>query len=148
MQPPKLLFRMQLLVMLPMPMMIALALIRYQIAFRCCALSCRQVDRIIFADSGVLLLLMLEVEGDSIGNLRSRGRDLLPGMPEKQPNIIHVSLMRYLNPIALSAKETQDVIAVCEKWTCELRGKRFVPRNMWCGAWLGFYLRNLWLKPP
>mmetsp|Transcript_36308 Transcript_36308/g.102595 ORF Transcript_36308/g.102595 Transcript_36308/m.102595 type:complete len:266 (+) Transcript_36308:389-1186(+) len=90
-----------------------------------------EVDRVVFADSGVLLLLLLEVETNSVVEIRRNAREVLPGMPAKVPSIIHVSLMRYLSPARLSPEQIQRLQYVCKKWTDQMRGKRFTPSNLW-----------------
>jgi len=88
------------------------------------------VDRVIFADSGVLLLLFVE-QGRAVEEIRRKARELFPGMPSKQPNIIHTSLMRYLNPHQLTAEQTQAVQTVCRRWTLRLRGMKLSPQSLW-----------------
>ena len=84
-----------------------------------------------FAPSGVLLLLLVEAETNSVSEMRRRAREAFPGMPAKLPSIIHVSLMRYLNPVELSPAKIQRLGDVCKKWTQKMRGMRVAPSSLW-----------------
>lgn len=90
-----------------------------------------KVDRLALADSGTLLLLLTEYGDSNVSRLRERGRQLFPGMPTNQPNIIHVSLMRTLNPTALDKQQLHAVQQVCKKWTEKMKGLVFAPSNLW-----------------
>eukprot|EP00873_Tetraselmis_striata_P046659 jgi/Tetstr1/466923/TSEL_011377.t1 len=94
-----------------------------------------EVDRIALADSGTLLLLLTERSsrsgGGGIGSLRQAGRRLFPGKPAREPNIIHVTLMRTLNPTQLSDAQLEAVGQACRKWSAKMRGMTFSPANLW-----------------
>lgn len=89
-----------------------------------------QVDRLLLADSGTLLLCSTDPTGH-MQSLRQQLHKSFPGAPTKQTTIIHTSLLRILSPNQLSDQEKQKVQHLCELWTQRLRGKKIPCQTLW-----------------
>ncbi|KAK9806058.1 hypothetical protein WJX73_010102 [Symbiochloris irregularis] len=89
-----------------------------------------QVDRVLLANSGTLLLTYTDPSGQ-MQAFRSHLRKTLPGAPKRQTNIIHTSLLRILSPQQLDDKTREAVQAKCDEWTQKLRGKELPCSALW-----------------
>lgn len=87
-----------------------------------------EVERVILAPSGVLLLLFLDVtdaRGGQVDRLRSRLRESFPGAPKRQPRVVlHCTLLRLLTPVQLPRITREQIDALCQELTQEMRGTR------------------------
>lgn len=87
-----------------------------------------EVDRVVLAPSGVLLMLfqdVTETTGDAVDRLRDTLRSAFPGAPIRQPKtVIHCTLMRLLTPVQLPRATREHIDAACQSITKELRGLR------------------------
>ena len=87
-----------------------------------------EVERVILAPSGVLLMLfqdVTEASGDVVDRLRSTLRKAFPGAPIRQTKtVIHCTLMRLLTPVQLPLATREQIDAVCQSITQEVRGLR------------------------
>ena len=88
------------------------------------------VEGVTFSRSGTLLLLFIE-EGGVVRRLRADLKEAFKGAPEKQPNILHASLLRVLSPETLPAESLESINRVCDEWTVKLRGQIFEPEHLW-----------------
>lgn len=89
-----------------------------------------EVHRIVFADSGTLLLCSVDKTGH-LAALRSRLRGAFPGGPPRQSTIIHSSLARCLTPRQLMEDEIERVQEACDAWSEMVRGMEFHPEHVY-----------------
>jgi hypothetical protein len=89
-----------------------------------------EVHRIIFADSGTLLLCSVDNTGH-LSSLRSRMRSAFPGAPPRQSTIVHASLARCLTPRQLTQDEIRRVQESCDAWSEKVRGMKFHPEHIY-----------------
>jgi hypothetical protein len=95
-----------------------------------------QIERVLFARSGTLLVTWTEVHsaaanssssdsstggGGGILALRQRLRTAFPGASARQPQIIHSSLLRVLSPRQLDAATVKALSDEAERWTQKVR---------------------------
>lgn len=99
-----------------------------------------QVERVLLARSGVLLLTWRDASGGAAA-LRGALRAALPGCAAKQPEIIHSSLLRVLSDTQLDAATIDEIAAETDAWTHKVGRPR--PGGPWLGA--GGQLRRAWL---
>ena len=90
----------------------------------------RQVHRVLIADTGTLLLCLVDVDGQ-MTQLRQQLRAVFPGAPTRQTQIIHVSVLRLLSVHQLELEQRQQLQAVCDQFTSRLKGKRFTAGLFW-----------------
>ncbi len=68
--------------------------------------------------------------------VRHRRQRLVPPLTlsvhvHRQSTIIHTSLCRLLTAEQMSVAHVAAVQAVCDSWTAQLRGRRYVPEQLW-----------------
>lgn len=80
-----------------------------------------QVDRVLLADSGTLLVCLTDSNGQ-LTQLRGNLRKSFPGAPGRQTQIVHVSVLRLLTAQQLSTGDRHILQAVCDAFTSKLRG--------------------------
>ena len=77
-----------------------------------------QVHRILLADSGTLLLCLIEKSPQaSIYSIRKRFRERFPGAPPKQSTIYHASLGRIITPEQIPHTKREEIHTLCESWS-------------------------------
>ncbi|WPT11694.1 Surfeit locus protein 2 [Picochlorum sp. SENEW3] len=85
-----------------------------------------RVHRIVLADSGTLLLCLVEISPhSSVFHMRKAFRKAFPGSPPKQSTIYHASLGRIVTPEQLSEEKRRKIHDMCEAWTRQLQGHEF-----------------------
>eukprot|EP00889_Picochlorum_renovo_P003609 jgi/Picre1/30639/NNA_006000.t1 len=85
-----------------------------------------RVHRIVLADSGTLLLCLVEISPhSSVFHMRKAFRKAFPGSPPKQSTIYHASLGRIVTPEQLSEEKRREIHDMCEAWTRQLQGHEF-----------------------
>ncbi len=85
-----------------------------------------RVHRIMLADSGTLLLCLVETSPHaSIFHLRKAFRKAFPGSPPKQSTIYHASLGRIVTPEQLTEEKRREIHDMCEYHTRQLQGHEF-----------------------
>ncbi|KAK9817064.1 hypothetical protein WJX72_009004 [[Myrmecia] bisecta] len=89
-----------------------------------------EVYRVVFADSGTLLLCSIDRSGQ-LTRLRQQLRASFPGASTKQTSTMHVSLLRVLTPQQLSPDVIRDIQEACDTWTERLRGRTFTLDRLW-----------------
>ena len=77
-----------------------------------------QVHRILLADSGTLLLCLIEKSPEaSIYRIRKRFRERFPGAPPKQSTIYHASLGRITTPEQIPPTVREEIHKLCDSWS-------------------------------
>ena len=89
-----------------------------------------QVHEVLLADSGTLLICLLDQDGN-LTHLRQQLTKAFPGAPARQAQIIHVSVLRLLTPLQLSAEDRQRLQAVCNEYTQKLQGTQVTATQLW-----------------
>eukprot|EP00878_Enallax_costatus_P031879 GHUV01034938.1.p1 GENE.GHUV01034938.1~~GHUV01034938.1.p1 ORF type:complete len:292 (+),score=28.25 GHUV01034938.1:485-1360(+) len=106
-----------------------------------------QVDRVLLAPSGVLLLTWVDPSG-SLGRLRQSLHEAFPGACSRQSSIIHTSLFRIVdvpttvtegsvslesqNAVACLDQSTiNNIQATCSKWTSRVHGMKMIVDRVW-----------------
>ncbi|EIE23652.1 hypothetical protein COCSUDRAFT_63177 [Coccomyxa subellipsoidea C-169] len=89
-----------------------------------------EVHSIVFAASGTLLLCCVDISGVLAG-LRTKIRRVFPGGPMKQSSIFHVTLMRILEPQAMSRDQVEAIHTACQQETERLKGTQFTASSLW-----------------
>lgn len=85
-----------------------------------------RVHRIMLADSGTLLLCLVETSPHaSVFHLRKAFRKAFPGSPPKQSTIYHASLGRIVTPEQLTEENRREIHDMCEYHTRQLQGHEF-----------------------
>ena len=103
---------------------------------------CLVFNRVILADSGVLLALWTDMT-TALMDIRKKFRERCPNAPTKQTNIVHTTLLRshsnhrdghsnartsrILTPKTLSAEVQSQMQAVCGSLTRDLSGMTWTP---------------------
>ena len=82
------------------------------------------------ADSGTLMICLLDSQG-RLSDLRQKLQAAFPGCPDRQTEIVHVSVLRLFSTRQLSAAERQQLQAVCQQYTQLLKGLTFVAADLW-----------------
>ena len=94
------------------------------------ALQSMQVYRVILADSGTLLICLLDTDG-SVAQLRQNLKAAFPGAPTRQTQIIHISVLRLLTGQQLTPDARQRIQAVCDEYTEILKGLTVNATELW-----------------
>jgi hypothetical protein len=89
-----------------------------------------QVHRVILADSGTLLVCLIDRDG-SLNHLREQLTRAFPGAPARQTQIMHVSVLRLLTAQQLSSEERQRLQAICDDYTIKLKGMQITATELW-----------------
>uniref|UniRef100_A0A7S0X2G1 Uncharacterized protein n=1 Tax=Mantoniella antarctica TaxID=81844 RepID=A0A7S0X2G1_9CHLO len=95
-----------------------------------------EVDRIVMAASGTLLMLFRDPSG-CLAPLRGALRETFPGAPAKQTNIAHCTLLRaFPDPdaesgVVLDPRVVEDVNAACVRWSARLQGAKVRLDRAW-----------------
>lgn len=90
-----------------------------------------EIYKILLADSGTLLLCLLDISRDSpIYRVRNRFRESFPGAPPKQSTIYHISLGRIVTPLQLCRKQRGRIHNLCSHWSNILKGRRCVVNEL------------------
>lgn len=89
-----------------------------------------EVHRLLFADSGTLLLCSVDHSGN-LARLRGQLRSAFPGAPTTQSSIMHASIARIVSTTQLTAEQLEHTQAVCDKWSTRLKGMQFNPEALY-----------------
>ena len=89
-----------------------------------------QVHRVLLADSGTLLVCLTDSNGQ-LTQLRRNLREAFPGAPNRQTQIVHISVLRLLTAEQLSTDDRHTLQAVCDAFTCKLKGVRLTATELW-----------------
>lgn len=94
------------------------------------SLCCLQVHRVLLADSGTLLICLTDTDGH-LSQLRQQLRSTFPGAPDRQTQIVHISVLRLLTAQQLDTEQRQQLQAVCDDFTSKLKGKKVAAQRLW-----------------
>jgi hypothetical protein len=89
-----------------------------------------QVHRVLLADSGTLLVCLVDRDGN-FNHLREQLTRAFPGAPTRQTQIMHVSVLRLLTAQQLSSEERQRLQAICDEYTIKLKGMQITATELW-----------------
>lgn len=89
-----------------------------------------EVHSVVFANSGTLLLCLVDTTGRLAG-MRQKIRKAFPGASSKQSSIMHMTLGRLLKPRQLTEQERQAIQQRCSHWSSKLKGTVFKPEVLW-----------------
>lgn len=89
-----------------------------------------QVHRVLLADSGTLLVCLLDVDGH-LSQLRKELKTTFPGAPTRQTQIIHISVLRILTARQLDDQQRKQLQAVCDQFTSKMKGMKFTAHLLW-----------------
>ena len=93
-------------------------------------LKALQVHRVLLADSGTLLVCLVDRDG-KLSHLREQLTRAFPGAPTRQTQIMHVSVLRLLTARQLSSEERQQLQAICDEYTNKLKGMQITATELW-----------------
>ena len=93
-------------------------------------LKAMQVHRVLLADSGTLLVCLIDRDG-SLNHLREQLTRAFPGAPARQTQIMHVSVLRLLTAQQLSIERRQRLQAICDDYTVKLKGMQITATELW-----------------
>lgn len=93
-------------------------------------LKALQVHRILLADSGTLLVCLIDRNG-ILNHLREQLTRAFPGAPMRQTQIMHVSVLRLLTAQQLSNEERHRLQAICDEYTIKLKGMQITATELW-----------------
>ena len=88
------------------------------------------MHRVLFADSGTLLVCLTDSNGQ-LNHMRQNLRQAFPGAPTRQTQIVHVSVLRLLTAQQLSADQKQVLQALCSEFTQTLAGLQISATELW-----------------
>lgn len=91
---------------------------------------CLQVHRVLLADSGTLLVCLVDEDGQ-LSQLRQQLRATFPGAPQRQTQIVHISVLRLLTAQQLDAKQRKQLQAVCDDFTDKMAGMEVTAHLLW-----------------
>lgn len=89
-----------------------------------------QVHRVLLADSGTLLVCLTDSNGQ-LTQLRGCLREAFPGAPNRQTQIVHVSVLRLLTAEQLSTDDRHTLQAVCDAFSLKLKGMQVTATELW-----------------
>ncbi|KAA6422327.1 MAG: hypothetical protein FRX49_07797 [Trebouxia sp. A1-2] len=89
-----------------------------------------EVHRILLADSGTLLVCLIDRNG-ILNHLREQLTRAFPGAPMRQTQIMHVSVLRLLTAQQLSNEERHRLQAICDEYTIKLKGMQITATELW-----------------
>lgn len=89
-----------------------------------------EVHSVVFANSGTLLLCLVDTTGQLAG-LRQKVREAFPGASSKQSSIMHMTLGRVLKARQLTDAEREAMQQRCSLWSSRLKGTVFKPEVLW-----------------
>ncbi|GBF98403.1 hypothetical protein Rsub_10468 [Raphidocelis subcapitata] len=91
-----------------------------------------QIDRVLLARSGTLLLTWTDPTPGATAALRRALLEAFPGAPAaRQPDIIHSSLFRILTPAQLGPEAMAAIAAEAARWTERVRGTVLTCDELW-----------------
>ena len=89
-----------------------------------------QVYRTLLADSGTLLVCLTDADGH-LSQLRQQLRNTFPGAPNRQTQIVHISVLRLLTAQQLDAQKREELQAICDEFTSKLKGMKVSAQLLW-----------------